>query len=161
MGFKDTKMFQSLAKRAYKDLDVDKTGRVDYKEVMIGLLKLYDKINEKLPMHISAPSRRDMMELCIRFDRDDDGTLDQAEFLDLARVMYGTRQRWRESLPWIIGSTLLLNLVLFPGAATLISRLIAEHTQKWAPPPAPLAGLLATVCGFLFKRRAAARKASV
>lgn len=33
MGFKDTKLFRDLARKAYLGLDMDKTGRVDYKEV--------------------------------------------------------------------------------------------------------------------------------
>jgi Ca2+-binding EF-hand superfamily protein len=37
MGLKDTKMFRKFARKAFDEIDMDKTGRVDYKEVR-GLL---------------------------------------------------------------------------------------------------------------------------
>lgn len=152
MGFKDTKLFRDLAKKAYKELDVDKTGRVDYKEVIIGLLKLYDKINQNLPLHVPAPTSKAMMEMCYKFDKDGDGFIDEPEFLELARVLFGTRERWRESLPWIVGSTLALNLVIFPIAASEIVRIIREKDERVHLPTAPVAALLGMVCGFMFKR---------
>jgi Ca2+-binding EF-hand superfamily protein len=33
MGIKDTKMFHKFARKAFDEIDMDKTGRVDYKEV--------------------------------------------------------------------------------------------------------------------------------
>jgi len=44
-------------------------------------------------------------QMCVKYDADGDGCLDQAEFAELAKVLFGTRSAWRESLPWIIGSS--------------------------------------------------------
>lgn len=33
MGIKDTPMFRKWARKAFDEIDMDKTGRVDYKEV--------------------------------------------------------------------------------------------------------------------------------
>lgn len=33
------------------------TGHVDYKEVCIGILKIYDSLNAKFPAHVLSPKR--------------------------------------------------------------------------------------------------------
>jgi Ca2+-binding EF-hand superfamily protein len=33
MGIKDTRYFKKAAEKAFKEIDMDKTGHVDYKEV--------------------------------------------------------------------------------------------------------------------------------
>lgn len=55
----------------------------------------------------------------------------QAEFLDLARLLFGTRQRWRESLPWIVGSSERL------GAERRLAR-ACRHQHGLASPSRPL-----------------------
>ena len=44
-------------KQAFNQCDVDGSGRIDIKELHIGLLILYDKINQVLPIHYPVPSK--------------------------------------------------------------------------------------------------------
>lgn len=53
----DSAMFRKWARKAFDEIDMDKTGMVDYKEVCIGLLKIYDQLNAKMPAHVLAPKR--------------------------------------------------------------------------------------------------------
>ena len=57
MGIKNTSYFEKAAKKAFDMIDVDKSGAVDYKEVCIGIYKIYDNLNMKFPAHVPAPKR--------------------------------------------------------------------------------------------------------
>lgn len=46
--------------QAFDQCDVDGSGRIDIKELHIGLLILYDKINRLLPIHYPLPSKREV-----------------------------------------------------------------------------------------------------
>lgn len=46
--------------QAFRQCDMDNSGRIDVKELHIGLLILYDKINSLLPMHHPIPSKREV-----------------------------------------------------------------------------------------------------
>jgi Ca2+-binding EF-hand superfamily protein len=39
-----------------------------------------------------------------QYDKDESGTIDFEEFLDMAKVLVGSRTNFRESLPWKYGS---------------------------------------------------------
>ena len=43
--------------QAFDQCDVDNNGRIDIKELHIGLLILYDKINQLLPIHYPLPRK--------------------------------------------------------------------------------------------------------
>lgn len=45
-----------------------------------------------------------MLRLWTQYDKNDDGTIDFEEFLDMAKVMVGSRKNFRESLVWKYGS---------------------------------------------------------
>lgn len=40
----------------------------------------------------------------LQYDKDESGTIDFDEFLDMAKVLVGSRTNFRESLPWKYGS---------------------------------------------------------
>jgi hypothetical protein len=42
--------------------------------------------------------------VCVQYDKDESGTIDFEEFLDMAKVLVGSRTNFRESLPWKYGS---------------------------------------------------------
>lgn len=46
--------------QAFKQCDVDNSGRIDVKELHIGLLILYDKLNGMLPIHYPIPSKAEV-----------------------------------------------------------------------------------------------------
>lgn len=48
--------------QAFDQCDVDGSGRIDIKELHIGLLILYDKINQVLPIHYPVPSKYQVVE---------------------------------------------------------------------------------------------------
>ncbi len=43
------------------------------------------QINMRLPTHVKAPNKNDMLKLLKKVDRDEDGELDFEEFLEAAR----------------------------------------------------------------------------
>ncbi len=43
--------------QAFDQCDADGSGRIDIKELHIGMLILYDKINQVLPIHYPVPSK--------------------------------------------------------------------------------------------------------
>lgn len=144
MGIKDTKAFRKYAIKAFKEIDMDNTGHVDYKEVCIGILKIYDNLNMKFPAHVPAPKRTDMLDMCRKFDKNENGTICEEEFIEMAKVLIGSRQRWRESLPWKYGSVLVLKLVICPLAATYLLRFLRDMQTPYADkvPAAPLASVI-------------------
>jgi hypothetical protein len=40
----------------------------------------------------------------LQYDKDESGTIDFDEFLDMAKVLVGSRTNFKESLPWKYGS---------------------------------------------------------
>jgi hypothetical protein len=46
--------------QAFRQCDVDNSGRIDIKELHIGLLILYDKINSVLPIHYPIPTKHEV-----------------------------------------------------------------------------------------------------
>lgn len=149
-------MFQKWARKAFDEIDMDKTGKADYKEVCIGLLKIYDQLNAKMPAHVLAPKRTEMLDLCRKYDKDEDGTIDYEEFLELAKVLVGSRKHWRDSLLWKYGSVLVLKVVLCPLAAVLIVRGLRQVEAPGAEkiPTAPLASVIEMAVKFASKAAA-------
>eukprot|EP00879_Flechtneria_rotunda_P024808 GHRR01026326.1.p1 GENE.GHRR01026326.1~~GHRR01026326.1.p1 ORF type:complete len:158 (+),score=56.66 GHRR01026326.1:335-808(+) len=144
MGIKDSRMFKRFARRAFDEIDLDKTGRVDYKEVCIGLLKIYDQLNAKMPAHVLAPKRIEILNLCRKYDKDGNGSMEFDEFLEMATVLVGSRKNWRESLPWKYGSVLIVKVVLCPLAAAAILKGLKDLNTPYAEkvPAAPLASVI-------------------
>jgi len=144
MGIKDTALFRRFAKKAFKEIDIDKTGKVDYKEVCIGILKIYDSLNAKFPAHVLAPKRAEIFDLCKKYDTSGDGVIDFDEFLEMAKVLVGSRTNFRESLPWKYGSVLVLKLVICPLAAAGLLKLLMHVEAPFADklPVAPLASVI-------------------
>eukprot|EP00775_Hariotina_reticulata_P002368 gene2368-2673_t len=144
MGLKDTKMFENWARKAFNSIDVDKSGMVDYKEVCIGILYIYDNLNMKFPAHVPAPTRTEIMNLCKKYDTNENGAIDFNEFLEMAKVLVGSRTNFFDSLLWKYGSILVLKLVICPlAAAFLIKQLVNLHTPfAEKVPAAPIASIL-------------------
>ena len=46
--------------QAFRQCDVDNSGRIDIKELHIGLLILFDKINNLLPIHYPIPTKSEV-----------------------------------------------------------------------------------------------------
>eukprot|EP00878_Enallax_costatus_P000263 GHUV01000330.1.p1 GENE.GHUV01000330.1~~GHUV01000330.1.p1 ORF type:complete len:163 (+),score=49.00 GHUV01000330.1:236-724(+) len=157
MGIKDSAMFRKWARKAFDEIDMDHTGKADYKEVCIGLLKIYDQLNAKMPAHVLAPHRTEMLNLCKKYDKNGDGTIDFDEFLEMAKVLVGTRRNWRDSLLWKYGAVLVLKVVLCPLAAVLIVRGLKQVEAPGAEkvPIAPLASVIEMAVKFASKTAAA------
>ncbi|WIA31030.1 hypothetical protein OEZ86_001068 [Tetradesmus obliquus] len=144
MGIKDTPMFRKWARKAFDEIDMDKTGRVDYKEVCIGILKIYDSLNAKFPAHVIAPKRVEMLDMCRKYDKDGNGTIEFEEFLEMSKVLVGSRKNFTESLVWKYFSVLTLKVVICPLAAAYLIKYLRSIEAPMAErlPVAPLASIL-------------------
>ncbi|EFJ40896.1 hypothetical protein VOLCADRAFT_99232 [Volvox carteri f. nagariensis] len=98
----ESKWFEKQCRRAFNECDVDRDGALDNKEIYIGLLKLYDLINRKLPYHVRVPSIE--------------------EFLHCCRGLVGHHKDWKDSLFLKIGLAVLLKALGFPYLAGLIKQ---------------------------------------
>lgn len=50
----NSKRFENATRASFEEVDVDKTGSLDYKELYIALLLFYDKLNAILPVHVEV-----------------------------------------------------------------------------------------------------------
>lgn len=109
--------FEKLCGRAFNQCDVDGSGRIDIKELHIGLLILYDKINRVLPIHYPVPSKYEISRLMTEFDRDNSNELTFEEFYQLARFQLGMNKgRWHRSIWFRIVRKWTLKAVVWPAA---------------------------------------------
>lgn len=46
-----------------QDVDYDRDGMLDFKELYIAILRLYDLLNQKLPCHLKIPSTTEMQRM--------------------------------------------------------------------------------------------------
>lgn len=154
MGIKDGKFFEKAARKAYKEIDVDGEGKVDYKEVCIGILKIYDNLNMKFPAHVPAPKRDDVMTMCAKYDTDGNGTIEFEEFLEMAKVLVGSRKNFFESIPWLYGSVLCLKLVICPILASYVIKGFIMYVHEGYGkkiPQGPVAAVLEIIIKLLTK----------
>jgi hypothetical protein len=68
------------------ECDVDRNGNIDAKELHVGLLLVFDKLNQKLPVHVKPPNHDAVRVLMRRHDVDGTGALDFFEFLACVKV---------------------------------------------------------------------------
>ncbi|KAG2436295.1 hypothetical protein HXX76_006606 [Chlamydomonas incerta] len=115
-----SKWFESQVRKAFNECDVDRDGALDTKEVYIGLLKLYDLINRKLPYHVRIPSIDDVNKLLDKYDVNGNRRLEFPEFLETCKGLIGNRKDWKDSLFVKIGVAVLMKSLGFPYLAGLL-----------------------------------------
>eukprot|EP00803_Ostreobium_quekettii_P002543 evm.model.scf_2338.2 EVM.evm.TU.scf_2338.2 scf_2338:19072-19560(-) len=108
--------FKNLCRTAFDEVDVDANKKLDYKELFIAMLLLYDKINSSLPVHIDVPTKAMVYEYLTRYDKDKTGGLEFAEFYELAKDLFGAGKSWKDSLVYRIGVIVVSNMLIWPVA---------------------------------------------
>ncbi|PNH02904.1 hypothetical protein TSOC_011077, partial [Tetrabaena socialis] len=81
----------------------------------IGLLKLYDLVNQKLPYHVRVPSIDEVNLLLDKYDVNGNRRLEFPEFLETCKGLIGTRKNWRDSLFLKIGVAVAMKALVGPG----------------------------------------------
>lgn len=72
--------------------------------------------------------------------------------MELAKVLVGTRTSWRESIAWIMASTLFLNLLALPWLAGVVAASVKSGTADAVVLPiAPLAAMLGMLLPWIVK----------
>jgi hypothetical protein len=89
-------------------------GKVDEKELHICLLTLYDKLNDKLPCHVTIPTTEQVHELFERHELSPGVMLGEEEFFKVASDLFASETRWYQSIPVKVCLTIGLQLALFP-----------------------------------------------
>eukprot|EP01024_Parvocaulis_polyphysoides_P056395 TRINITY_DN5930_c0_g2_i1.p1 TRINITY_DN5930_c0_g2~~TRINITY_DN5930_c0_g2_i1.p1 ORF type:complete len:283 (-),score=13.75 TRINITY_DN5930_c0_g2_i1:24-872(-) len=87
-NLKHTELFAVLVKQCFQECDYDGDGYVEERELYIGLLLLYDKINYRLPCHIPAPGKEAVKYYMQTYDVNHDGRLDADEFMQVALTLF-------------------------------------------------------------------------
>lgn len=75
----DETKFKAMCKAAFDDIDKDKTGSIDTKELEQTLKQMASK--NGLP----APSKQDVQDALKLFDKNKDGTIQFSEFVEVTR----------------------------------------------------------------------------
>eukprot|EP00798_Chlamydomonas_sp_ICE-L_P027617 gene27617-7254_t len=110
----DSKFFEEVCQSSFNECDVESDGQIDTKELYIGLLKLYDQMNDLLPCHIKVPPTESIKQLMAEHDADKSGKLDFAEYLSLCKALVGTKKTWKDSITFKIFLAVGLNVVAIP-----------------------------------------------
>ncbi|GLC35055.1 hypothetical protein PLESTB_000549500 [Pleodorina starrii] len=124
LGFNiiNSKWFEKQCRKAFDECDVDRDGALDNKEVYIGLLKMYDLINRKLPYHVRLPSINEVNQLIEKYDKNENRRFEFSEFLECCKGLIGHRKDWKDSLFLKIGVAVLLKALGFPYMAGLLKQ---------------------------------------
>ncbi|GIL82382.1 hypothetical protein Vretimale_11810 [Volvox reticuliferus] len=124
LGFNivESKWFENQCRKAFNECDLDRSGSLDNKEVYIGLLKMYDLINRKLPYHVRIPSFTEVNMLLEKYDKNDNRKMEFAEFLECCKGLIGRRKDWKDSLVLKIGVAVLLKALGYPYLAGVIKQ---------------------------------------
>ena len=99
---------------------------LDEKELHICLLKLYDKLNAKLPCHVRVPRQEEVTELFQRY-APAGGALDEEQFIEVAQDVLASDRHWHESIIVKVLLTVGLQVALFPLVGESPSYLAVLH----------------------------------
>ncbi|KAL4436381.1 hypothetical protein ABPG77_009943 [Micractinium sp. CCAP 211/92] len=121
-----SQLVEKVAQKSFNECDLDRDGSIDVKELHVGLLLVYDKLNKILPVYLKPPSHDTVQALMRRYDTDGSGHLNYEEFHGVVRSMVGLNEeaKFTDSIPFIIGSRMLFKMAVFPLAAFALKRLL-------------------------------------
>ena len=135
----DSRTFAALVQKSFDEVDYENNKRLDKKELHIALLLLYDKLNSLLPVHMAVPTREEVENLLKNYDTDQSGGLEYAEYLELAKALFGGKHGWKDSILLRAATMMLLNLLVWPLAGSGARRgLIGLGMTGAAMIPAPV-----------------------
>mmetsp|Transcript_6750 Transcript_6750/g.16808 ORF Transcript_6750/g.16808 Transcript_6750/m.16808 type:complete len:153 (-) Transcript_6750:258-716(-) len=137
-------LFARACRVVFDQVDRDKNGRLDALEIEIAILHLYNVFNKKMPGWQDPPARDEIQASLKAFDKDGNGTLEPAEFVEFARSMMKSGP---DMFFARVGKQTAINTAVLPAAGMVIQR----ATQNSLPAVAgvPLA-VLAPVIGNIF-----------
>lgn len=105
------------------ECDVDGSGSVDAKELHIGILIFYDKLNSKLPVHVKPPKHKDVQVYMKSHDISSDGHLNREEFASCVKSMIGLGEKGAfGSLQFQVIRRMALKMLIFPLVAAVIKK---------------------------------------
>mmetsp|Transcript_10200 Transcript_10200/g.29245 ORF Transcript_10200/g.29245 Transcript_10200/m.29245 type:complete len:152 (-) Transcript_10200:128-583(-) len=115
-------VFKKFCEKSFKKCDYDGNGEIEAKELHIGLLMLYDQINDMLPIHIDVPAHEQVTELAKRFDLNGDEKLDFDEYHKICKALFFSKRNWKDSILLRVVINIGWKLLLFPLAGALIKK---------------------------------------
>ncbi|KAJ9506598.1 hypothetical protein QJQ45_018432 [Haematococcus lacustris] len=120
LDFTKSRYFERAVRKSFQEMDVDKSGTLDIKELYVAILKLYDTLNSTLPTHVRIPSLADMRNLMNKYDKDGKGSLTFPEFLLVCRSLVGAKGGFFNSLFFKGMTTVAIKVLLIPLATYAI-----------------------------------------
>ncbi|EFN53479.1 hypothetical protein CHLNCDRAFT_53756 [Chlorella variabilis] len=132
-----SELVKKLALKSFKECDLDNDGSIDVKELHVGLLLVYDKLNKvaglllrakALPVYIKPPKHEEIHGILKKYDADASGKLSFEEFHECVSMLVGTNDRatFTESLPFKIFARMALKMLVFPLTAWAIKSAMEE-----------------------------------
>jgi len=126
--------------------DADASGRIDSRELHLGIALLYGRINNRMPLNLPTPTKREIEEVLKRHDADGSGSLDEAEFRSVARELLAGDGKPSRSLPFRAVRSLVTTLGLVPALALAVSKGALNAVPGLGGlqglPPAVIAGII-------------------
>jgi len=126
-----SKWFASIVKKIFDRADLDKNCTLNQAELYVCMLKIYEEVNVRLPTHIKAPSKEEMLKLMKKVDVDQDGELSYPEFLEAAKLMFGASNT-DFSLPVHVLVILVLRILFLPLLTQLMFLIIRVLGQPFS-----------------------------
>ncbi|CAG9461389.1 unnamed protein product [Pedinophyceae sp. YPF-701] len=121
-NFYESAVFDKICRTSFQACDVDSNGKIDAKELHIGILMLYLKINSKCPVKLTAPNHTEVMGMLMRHDKDENARLDFSEFKELSKELLGQKQGFRNSITFKMAMAVAANMGLLPLATFAIQQ---------------------------------------
>jgi hypothetical protein len=138
-GLRNSGMIDNAIHKAFDETDLDRNGTIDFKELYIALLRVYDKINSKFPVHIKPPDVDEVNRLLRKFDADGSGSIGFAEYRNLVMALLFDDKDWKESLFFKVALAIVTKTVLFPfGAVGIKGGLVAAGLSSAGAVPTVL-----------------------
>ena len=138
-GFRESPVVNNAIQKAFDETDLDRNGTIDFKELYIALLRVYDKINSKLPVHVKIPDIEEVNRLLRKFDTDGNGSIGFAEYRNLVNALLFDDRDWKESLFFKVAMAVVSKTILFPfGAVGIKSGLVAAGLSSAGAMPTVL-----------------------
>jgi hypothetical protein len=118
--FPKTKKFKKICANIFDECAYGKK-ELEESSLHSSVLLLYDQINMRIPRHVTPPTHDEVAQLLKIFDDNNDGVMDQAEFVDFSEFLF-------YQVVNDVGLVLTIDIFLSPLYATLIHKVITLIT---------------------------------
>lgn len=130
--FCKTKFFNELCNKAFDHIDADNSGSIDESELYAGLLLIQLKLGSYIGPAACKPMSRDQTKkFFLKFNKNQNGTLDRTEFRKIMKVLF-SNILMRVAVQYTL--TLTIVPLIAKGVLEFLSFDIEKFWTKWTQP---------------------------